>query len=1133
MKTVAAGIFAVSCLAVSGGYSQQAKDAIPILSTDLSMPALVTIVKRDDTVTVRSQSHSPAADFVHVRNLTGRLTEIANEVTVEYVDGALPDGNRLQSIRASAAVEAATAIVGERHHLRVATSAKKAVAALNARPDVRYAYPVLYDLGGLLRILLTDRLIVCLASADVTIESINDQYGTETVGPLIGNQWVVRLRAPKTDYPIDVAETVAADPNVAWAEPDFIQQREKHAAPNDPLFINQWHLHSTGQTIGGKSPAVDNDVDAPEAWNLTSGSANTVIAIADDGVQTAHPDLAANIHPSGYDFYDNDSDPNPSHVDDRHGTACAGLAGAVGNNGVGVAGVAYGCKILPIKIVKGDYFVSDSTIASAIQYAAQYADVISCSWGGGLPSTTIQTAIRNARQDGAGGKGSIVLFASGNSGGFRGFQLSGLSATTYTFKWKYVKNSSVSEGEDTCWLDSVTFPGGVTENFDSVTPPALPAGWSGSWTSLNADSVHPAQSGNRFVKANPVSHSQTTYLTRTLTLSSSGSLAYYMRVNCEDNSSSVWQDYAALEISGNTYLRTAGTVAYPSAYDSAVSIGACNSQATKSEYSQYGPQLDFVAPSSGNSAQLGIETTDRTGTAGYNTSSGTAGDYCKAGDSTGFGGTSASTPLAAGIAALVRSIKPEFSPVQIRNILRETANKIDTGGVSYLGRQNGRNDFYGWGRVNAYAAVQSAQASHDILTLANDLIITEVTDRPAAIAFIEIYNQSTTATYSLNNLALTDNEAGNDTAEGSCRFPEGYTIPPRGMAVIIVGTGATQAFADEITANASGPNAPAGGVQVFEAVNSGLSFQGSPIPDMDVLGTARPSLSTSDNVMLVVSDGKEITFLSEVIDGVAWGSPTLSSGCAFGVAPRLAETGSYASSVASDNDSLQRATDHDSNNSSQDFQVLPRTHGARCGVQQVTTPIFNPDGGAHVGSSVTVTVSCATPGVTIRYTTNGSEPTESSPIVASGGTVLVPVPGTLKAKAFKSGMNPSATKSASYTAAGAVATSTFTPDGGAHPGSSVNVAVSCATAGATIRYTTNGSEPTESSPAVESGGTVAVPIPGTLTAKAWKGGLNPSAVKSARYTVANAVVAPAAADFDGDGLADPAVYDERTGSWTV
>jgi len=202
-------------------------------------------------------------------------------------------------------------------------------------------------------------------------------------------------------------------------------------------------------------------------------------------------------------------------------------------------------------------------------------------------------------------------------------------------------------------------------------------------------------------------------------------------------------------------------------------------------------------------------------------------------------------------------------------------------------------------------------------------------------------------------------------------------------------------------------------------------------------------------------------------------------------------------------------------------------------VSQVITPAFNPDGGTYSGSSVNVTITCATTGAIIRYTTNGSDPTELSPGVSSGGAVFVPVPGTLNAKAWKTGMNPSAVKSADYNSSTAetVATPAFNPDGGAHVGSSANVAVSCGTAGATIRYTTDGREPTTSSPTVASGGVVAVPLPGTLNAKAWKTGMNPSAVKSATYNVKPII--SIVNDYDGDGISDCAVFDQNSGWWYV
>ena len=91
------------------------------------------------------------------------------------------------------------------------------------------------------------------------------------------------------------------------------------------------------------------------------------------------------------------------------------------------------------------------------------------------------------------------------------------------------------------------------------------------------------------------------------------------------------------------------------------------------------------------------------------------------------------------------------------------------------------------------------------------------------------------------------------------------------------------------------------------------------------------------------------------------------------------------------------------------------------GMETVATPVFDPDGGAQAGSSVLVAVSCATAEATIRYTTDGDDPTEADAEVISGGAVSVPVPGTLKARAWKGGMTPSGVRSADYTAAGSPA----------------------------------------------------------------------------------------------------------------
>jgi Chitobiase/beta-hexosaminidase C-terminal domain len=172
----------------------------------------------------------------------------------------------------------------------------------------------------------------------------------------------------------------------------------------------------------------------------------------------------------------------------------------------------------------------------------------------------------------------------------------------------------------------------------------------------------------------------------------------------------------------------------------------------------------------------------------------------------------------------------------------------------------------------------------------------------------------------------------------------------------------------------------------------------------------------------------------------------------------------------------------------------------------VATPVFSPPPGTYE-MPTDVTVTCATPGATIRFTLNMSEPTESSPIVANGGTVHITGSRWLKAKAFKSGMTPSATMAGTYIDGSPVATPVFSPPPGTYE-MPMNVTVSCATPGATIRFTLNMTEPTESSPIVVNGGTV--PITGSrwLKAKVFKSGMTPSATMAGTYVDGSPVAKP-------------------------
>ncbi len=179
----------------------------------------------------------------------------------------------------------------------------------------------------------------------------------------------------------------------------------------------------------------------------------------------------------------------------------------------------------------------------------------------------------------------------------------------------------------------------------------------------------------------------------------------------------------------------------------------------------------------------------------------------------------------------------------------------------------------------------------------------------------------------------------------------------------------------------------------------------------------------------------------------------------------------------------------------------------------VATPTFSPVGGTYT-SAQDVTVTCTTAGATIYYTTNGLDPTTSDAVIASGSVFPVSQSLTLKAKAFKTDSVPSSVATAVYQLS--VATPVFAPDAAVYA-TGQTVKITCTTAGATIRITTNGVDPTINDPEFISGDTINIELPLTLKAKAWKDGWTPSSVKSGAYafTTATPVFAPDAGAYPG------------------
>ncbi len=231
--------------------------------------------------------------------------------------------------------------------------------------------------------------------------------------------YLVKLNLETSEL-FELVNQLQNDNRVEFAEPNFMRMMKPHT--NDPFFSSQWAINNQGY-LGG---TIDADMDVDDAWNYTTG-AGIKVAVIDEGVDLSHPDLTPNLL-NGYDATGNGSNgaPNESN-NDAHGTACAGIIAGVGNNNTGISGVAYNAKIIPVRIAYSvsststAWITNDNWIANGINWAWQNgADILSNSYGGGSYSSTIESAINNALNKGRNGKGSVVLFSSGNDPGGNG-----------------------------------------------------------------------------------------------------------------------------------------------------------------------------------------------------------------------------------------------------------------------------------------------------------------------------------------------------------------------------------------------------------------------------------------------------------------------------------------------------------------------------------------------------------------------------------------------------------------------------------------------------------------------------------------------------------------------------------------
>lgn len=252
------------------------------------------------------------------------------------------------------------------------------------------------------------------------IDEFLRQENLEVVRNLGQNTLLVRVTTETNRNAIKTANLAAERQDVEYAEPNLVRQLQRFAyIPADELFAKQWHLNAPQD---GTDLTAGAGIFAPDAWEMTRGSREIVICVADDGFDLTHPDFQGDgkvvgrlnaFESNGSVFYTEDVLPKPG---DYHGTPCAGVALAE-VNGQGTVGVAPGCAFLAVRF---PLQFDDAAMIQLFRRISREADVVSCSWGFGPANAPLSRAFSDVLSDlaktgGRRGKGLVICVAAGNN----------------------------------------------------------------------------------------------------------------------------------------------------------------------------------------------------------------------------------------------------------------------------------------------------------------------------------------------------------------------------------------------------------------------------------------------------------------------------------------------------------------------------------------------------------------------------------------------------------------------------------------------------------------------------------------------------------------------------------------------
>lgn len=295
------------------------------------------------------------------------------------------------------------------------------VAKIKSEEDVWQVLPSFTENGN--QIGVTNNFYVKLKSADdlEKLQQMAVQYGFNVVGnnKFMPLWYTLSCNATSSMNAIEAADLFHESRLFACSEPEFTYNVSLYSEepgderfPNDPYYPEQWNLKNTGQ-YGGVEGI---DINVEEAWETTKGD-GVVVAVYDQGSHVSHADLIGQFSKSYNAVTDEPSSFIVKNKVYQHGTNCAGIIGAIQNNGIGLSGVAPEAKMMNISI---DLMITNFTAqqaANGFNWAMEEGtDVISCSWGGVTGSEIIDDALDNVLSLGREGKGCIVVFAAGNEG---------------------------------------------------------------------------------------------------------------------------------------------------------------------------------------------------------------------------------------------------------------------------------------------------------------------------------------------------------------------------------------------------------------------------------------------------------------------------------------------------------------------------------------------------------------------------------------------------------------------------------------------------------------------------------------------------------------------------------------------